>query len=257
MRSGDVGGEVGQVMAGLAAVTTLDVTALPDAQLRAEVLALIAAQNQLAAALAARVDSFDTRDLAQVDAHKATSTWLMNYGHMSKSAGLAWVARGRWLRGLPAIAAAMRAGTVSVEQLAVIGDLVKRVGIGQVAVFDEILAALCAATGPREVARCCERIYAYLDPDGPDPGGDDEDGVTRRELSFAQVGRSLYLRGRLDAEGAAIVQAAIDALMRPPAPGDERTASQRRVDALVDMAASRSPPPPCQKWAGNARTSAS
>ena len=100
--------------------------------------------------------------------------------------------------------------------------------------FDEILAVLCASAGPREVAQACERICAYLDPDGPEP--DDEDGTARRELTFAQVGRSLYVRGRLDAEGAAIVQAAIDALMRPPGPGDGRTAGQRRVDALVDMA---------------------
>ena len=98
------------MLAGLAAVNAVDVVGLPDTQLRSEVLALVAAQNQIAAALAVRVDSFDIRDLAHADAHNVTSTWLMNFGRMSKGAGLGWVARGRLLRQLPAVAAGMRAG---------------------------------------------------------------------------------------------------------------------------------------------------
>jgi len=46
----------------------------------------------------------------------------------------------------------------------------------------------------------------------------------------------LYLRGRLDPEGGAALMTAVDALMRPPAPGDERTSAQRRADALIELA---------------------
>ena len=232
MRSSD--SAVDGLMAGLAAVSAVDVTALPDKQLRSEILDLIRARNELEAALAERVGSFDARELAQVDAHQATSTWLMNFGSMSKGAGLALTGRGRLLRQLPAVATAMRDGAVSVEQLSRVADLVRRVGIDTVREYDHILAALCAAAGPNEVGKACERIHALVDPDGPDPDG--KEAFDKRDLTFAQIGQTLYLRGRLDPDGAAIVQAAIDALMRPPAAGDERTAAQRRADALVDLA---------------------
>src|SRR4029453_16253118 len=54
--------------------------------------------------------------------------------------------------------------------------------------------------------------------------------------TFSRLGSMLYLRGRLDPEGGAALMTAVDALMRPPAPGDERTAAQRRADALIELA---------------------
>ena len=45
------------------------------------------------------------------------------------------------------------------------------------------------------------------------------------------------LRGQLDAEGGALVKTAIDALAHGLSRGESRTGSQRRADALVDMAA--------------------
>ncbi len=233
MRS-DTGDEVGQVLAGLAALTTVDVATLPDAQVRAEVLELLRALNQLQAALADRVGSFDTRGLAHADGLRSTAAWVAAFGHISKRAGLALVQRGWLLRHVPALAAGMRQGSVSAEQLARVEELVRRIGVAKVRRYDEILALLCESAGPHEVGRACERIGALEDPDGAEP--DPEEDHRRRELVFGQVGRSLYVRGRLDAEGAAIVQTAIDALMRPPGAGDERTTPQRRADALVDLA---------------------
>jgi hypothetical protein len=100
--------------------------------------------------------------------------------------------------------------------------------------YDEILAALCAHAGPRQVEQACARILAYEDPDGADPDADRD--LQRRELTFSQLGSMLYIRGRLDPEGGAALTTAIDALMRPPTSFDERTAAQRRADALVDLA---------------------
>src|SRR5262252_2576473 len=98
MRSDGEASLVGAVLAGLVAVNAVDVVGLPDAVVRAEVPDLIRAQHLIAAALAERVGSFDVRDLAHSDGQGATSTWLVNFGRMSKGAGLALVARGRLLR---------------------------------------------------------------------------------------------------------------------------------------------------------------
>ena len=45
--------------------------------------------------------------------------------------------------------------------------------------------------------------------------------------------------GQLDAEGGAVVKAAIDALAHGLSPGETRSGSQRRADALVDMSAAQ------------------
>lgn len=228
------GAAIGQVQAGLAALSAVDPVELPDEQVRAEVLALLTCLNQVTGALLARIGTFDTRDLARADAQRATSTWLVNFGAMSKRQAGRWLAYARMLTRLPALAEAARAGRVSAEQLAHIAELVRHIGVEQVRDYDQILAELCASAGPVEVARACARIWALVDPDGAEP--DPMDDFDRREITFSQLGTMLYIRGRLDPEGAAAVQAAVDALMRPPAPGDDRTAAQRRADAIVDLA---------------------
>src|SRR6266536_2579069 len=46
----------------------------------------------------------------------------------------------------------------------------------------------------------------------------------------------VLVRGQLDPEGGAALATALDALMRPPGCGDARSATQRRADALVELA---------------------
>ena len=218
-------------LAGLAGV---DVVGLPDETVRSELLAALAGLNQLSAYVARLADSFDVRGGAETDGFRTARVWLSAFGRLSPAAASAWLARDRLLRALPALAAAAGRGAVSAEHLAKVQDLASRVGVDKLAPFDEILANLAAAAQPAEVAKACERIAAHLDPDGPDP---DPDGAfDRRELTLSRQGSMLYLRGRLDPEGAATLRTALEALMRPPAEGDLRTAGQRRADALIDLA---------------------
>ena len=234
MGSGALGDGVGQIQAGVAALHDADVSGVPDEQVRAEVLALLTCVNQLTGALLSRLGAFDARELSQVDAQRASSTWLVHFGVMSKGMALRWLAHARALTRLPALAEGMARGRVSIEQLARIAELVRHVGIERVRDFDEILAELCAHSGPAEVARACDRIWAMIDPDGPEP--DPADEFDKREITFSQLGAMMHVRGRLDAEGAAALRTPVEALMRPPAVGDERSAAQRRAVAMVDLA---------------------
>ncbi len=74
-----------------------------------------------------------------------------------------------------------------------------------------------------------------LDADGMlDKDNRDHD---RRWFACDQTfGGVFVLRGELDAEGGAILKTAIDALCLPTGPDDRRIGSQRRADALVDLA---------------------
>src|SRR5258708_3354168 len=96
-----------------------------------------------------------------------------------------------------------------------------------------VSTGLGRVTGPVELEKACNRIRAHVDPDGAEP---DPDASARRSLSISRSGSLFSVAGRLDAEGGATVLTALDALMRPPAPDDTRTAAQRRADAMGELA---------------------
>jgi hypothetical protein len=67
---------VERLRADLYELVAVDVVSLPDATLRSELVELLAAANQITAAIAARVASFDTRGLADDDAGRTAAVWL-------------------------------------------------------------------------------------------------------------------------------------------------------------------------------------
>jgi hypothetical protein len=93
---------------------------------------------------------------------------------------------------------------------------------------------------PVQLGKLGQRIRAHLDPDGTLL--DERQAVARRELSFIpDLDGTVLLRGRLDAEAAAIVQAVLSPLATPlPADAhgvkDPRSPARRNADALVDAA---------------------
>ncbi len=141
---------------------------------------------------------------------------------------------------LPATAAAASEGALSVEHVGVIGQAIKQlppaVGARERAQAEEFLAEQSREMDPRRVRVLAKRLHAVLDTDGTL----DEDKPTRRELIFRpDVGGMDYVRGRLDSEASATVQAVLGALAQPePAQDgmpDTRSGSRRMADALVEL----------------------
>jgi hypothetical protein len=141
---------------------------------------------------------------------------------------------------LPATAAAAADGALSAEHVRVIGLAMQRlpaaVDSGDRADAEEFLAEQSRQLDPSRVRQVAHHLHAVLDPDG----SLDEDKPARRELVFRRdVGGMDYLRGRLDAEASATVQAALAALAQPePAQDgvpDSRSGSRRLADALVEL----------------------
>lgn len=222
----------GDVVAGLDRLAGEDVTAWTDADVRDSLLALLPCVNQLCAVVSLLVASFDVRDLSGVDAFKTVRSWLIAYGRMSQGAATGWVLRGRLLRQLSALAAGALGGAVSAEHIRKVQDLVDQIGLDPVREHDEILAWLSGQANPADTEAACQRIRAYVDPDGPEP---DPAAAERRGVTITRVGSLFRIAGLVDAEGGEILLTAINALMGPPGPGDERTAFQRRCDALVEL----------------------
>jgi len=226
------GSPVECLRADLDELVTGDVVALSDPALRSDLLELMAARNQLDAAIATRLASFDARGLYDDDACKTTAVWVRAHGRGTGSAASRLVQRARVLRDLPAVSEAAGRGEVSTEHVDIIRDLVKEVGVEAVRPADQILADAASTVDMTELKMLCGRIRNYVDPDGPAP----TEAFDKRELTLSNLRGMVLLRGQLDPEGGAAVYEAIDALMKPPGPDDLRTPGQRRADALVDLA---------------------
>jgi hypothetical protein len=217
----------------LDAVLAIDVVASPDAVVRAQLLELVAAANQLQTAIAARVASFDVRNLSDADACKTTAVWLRNYARLSDSAASTVVKRARLLRDLPAVSQAAATGAVSTEYVDRIAKLAKKIGVEAVRPADQILADAAGTVNHDEFTMLCKRIGDFVDPDGPAP----PDLFDRRELTLVNSGGMVVLHGQLDPEGGAALREALDAIMKPAvADDDDRSPAQRRADAMADLA---------------------
>jgi hypothetical protein len=208
-----------------------DVAGWSDQEVHDGLSALLRVANQLDAVLAGVVVSFDARCLAETDGFRSVRSWLQAFGRVSQGVASGLLGRGRLLHQLPALDKAARAGTVTPEHVRKVRDLVDHVGIAAVTHLDELLASEAEEKQPHQFERTCRRIRDHLDPDGDDPGAGD-----RRCLFLSRVGSLVYINGKLDLEGGATLQTALDALMPPPSPDDPRSTPQRRADALIDLA---------------------
>src|SRR5215510_14074098 len=162
-------GPLQQLQDALAGLTQVDPTSSSDESVRSALPALLTAFQQLSAVLSGVIGTFDARDLSQLDACRTAKTWLESMGRMTPHAASAWVKRARLLGSLPALRSAALAGTVTVDHLRRVFDLVGRVGLVAVVEFDELLAELAATLVPADLEKACDYLAAHLDPDGPDP----------------------------------------------------------------------------------------
>ena len=146
-------------------------------------------------------------------------------------------------RSMPATAAALAAGAVSMDHAAVIAktmvDLPRGLSTEQEQVAETNLAGWARVHDPITVARLGRHLVHALDTETLEER--EQRAFHRRELRFSEVGDgSTRISGQLDAESAAMVRAALDALAAPnPGPDgerDTRTAGQRTADALVELA---------------------
>jgi hypothetical protein len=145
----------------------------------------------------------------------------------------------------------LAAGAVTVEQAQVIAAAVRDLPADVDAdIASQAVDALVDAAGqfdPGPLRRLAGRILAHVAPDVAERAdraalaAEQKRARLRRGFTLTGDGAGgVYLRGRLDAEAAAVVTAAIDPLAAPGAllPAgllDDRMAEQRRADAPVEI----------------------
>ena len=193
--------------------------------------------DRLEAEFIRRLHRFHCARGAQADGGGSTVSWLRRCGMTAKAAAYR-VHLARTLGDLPATLDSARAGRASFSNVTMIAHLAEDVGVEQVAPLETILVGAAETLGPGAMRTLTQATRLRIDPDGV--LADDNRAHERRWFECEQTyGGVFVLRGELDAEGGALVKTAIDALSHGISRGETRLASQRRADALVDLAATQ------------------
>jgi hypothetical protein len=161
--------------------------------------------------------------------------WLKSNGKLSGGAAMERVVMARQLEKLPETARAFQRGDLGYQHVAILSRTAEKVGTG---VFKKEEASLLKAAERMDPGRFAGVAKAFeFRVDQAAALAEANRAYSRRCLHISEPKDGLvHLEGLLDAEGGAVVKTALDALMPPPHRDDDRTAGQRRADALVDLA---------------------
>jgi hypothetical protein len=183
------------------------------------------------------IDSFH-RDRGALSDGWTTVSWLRRCCRMTAKAAAYRVHLAEALGELPAALDSARSGRAPFTSVAMIGHLAGQVGVEPVKEYETLLVGAAEEFTPHQMHTVIHRTRIGIDPDGV--LADANHAHQQRWLDCDQTFDGVFVfRGQLDPEGGAIVKTAIDALSHGLARGEQRLASQRRADALVELAATQ------------------
>jgi hypothetical protein len=160
--------------------------------------------------------------------------WLRLHCRMSGAAAADRVEIARRLPELPSADAAFLAGDICYQNASTIAHTVAAVGTEAARSCEEVLVESARRFNPGHFRVVARHLRHCVDATAAQEEADLEHERRRLDVSPTLDG-IVYIDGRLDAEDGAIVISALDSLSMP-IPGDNRWASQRRADALVELA---------------------
>jgi len=212
-----------------------DLELVPASGLGDDLRGLRSAIERMEAEFSRRLKRCDRNQGYAPSGYCSAAGWLNEECRMTRSTAWERVRQARRLAELPATADAFAAGDVNLAHVSVITRSAEQVGCEALRDAEPILLEAARRLDARQLRYVTAQLRHCLDPDGSlkDANRDYE----RRHLYLSELldGMSA-IDGMLDAEGGSLLRSALDALMGPPERDDSRTTSQRRADALVEMA---------------------
>jgi hypothetical protein len=161
--------------------------------------------------------------------------WLRWQLNLTANAASERVAIARKLASLAQTEQALADGDISYRHVTLIVETATQLGDKFEAQAETILVDVSKEVCPWRLQRAIWNLKHCLDSDGV--LGDANKANSRRFLHLSQTFDGVYrIDGWLDAEGGATLHTALDSIMGPWRDGDDRSATQRRADAVVEMA---------------------
>src|SRR5712691_701412 len=167
------------------------------------------------------------------DGATSTVSWLRWKCRLAPGAAVERVAVAEHLPELPQTEAALAGGDLGFQHAALIARCAGQIGHEPVRAAEPILLEAASRLDPRRFSQVTAHLRHCEDADGFLSVA--QQAYDRRRLSLSQsLDGVFHLEGLLDAEGGTALQVALNALSKP-LPGDDRSATMRRADALVEL----------------------
>jgi hypothetical protein len=212
-----------------------DLEEIPVEVIGEQLIELFQERNRLDAEIQRRLARFDRAEGYAADRALSAQAWLRWKCRLSAGEASERVRVARQLPELEITASALAAGEISYRHAALISRTAAELGDAWETNAEEILVTASRELDPGRLRYAVGHLKHYLMPDGCLEEAKED--FERRHLYLSQTFDGMFkLDGQLDAEGGAALKSALDALITPPTEGDERSAPQRRADALVEMA---------------------
>jgi hypothetical protein len=217
---------------------TEEVESFTDTALGDDLTELRRAIDRIEFQFSRRLDLFARRQGYVAFGFVTLISWLRRACRLSPGAASQHAEVARNLSSLPDTSTALAAGHIGFHHAAVIAHSVTEVGAEAVVRQEPALLEAAGKLDPKLLSYVTRQIRHCEDPDGT--LADANENYERRYLHLSQTFGGLFvIDGRLDAEGGAPLRAALNAFDEPWKADDTRSGSQRRADALVELARQR------------------
>jgi hypothetical protein len=162
------------------------------------------------------------------------ASWIARTCGMSISSAADRVCVGEQLESLPKVAAALSSGEISYQSASVLCHLHERLGEHRDGFDEEEMLGYAREFSVFELRKLCRVAWHVANSDGF--FNEAEVDFTRRHFHVSQMPDGMFaVDGVLDPVGGAAFKTAVDVLAKPKGPEDERTAKQRRADAVGEL----------------------
>jgi Domain of unknown function (DUF222) len=163
------------------------------------------------------------------------ASWIARTCGMSVTSAFDRLCVGEQLDGLPKVAAALSSGEISYQSASALCHLRERLGEKAELLDEDEMLAYAREFSVFGLRKLCRVAWHVANPDGF--FNEAEADFTRRYLHISQMSDGMYaVDGQLDPVTGAAFKTAVDVLAKRKGPEDERTHSQRMVDAVGELA---------------------
>jgi hypothetical protein len=216
-------------------VQRADYSTVPDGALCEQGTALRRQIDRLESVFTSQVGIMHERGAANSEGYVTTAAYLRHACKLTAGAARGRVDTAGLLRDWPMVAGAFAEGAISYPHAAMVTSTLATLPAEIAVDAQPVLVEAAKLLDTRRLAQTAQRLRHIVDPDGQ--AGLDERHYEQRWLEVVTTfAGTVAINGVLDAESGAVLLTALEALIGPPSPDDERTGSQRRADALVDLA---------------------
>jgi hypothetical protein len=228
------------LVAELQGLADQDLDGLADGALAERLLVLRGLMDRLEGQWLAELAAVDARGAAGAEQGVqagATAAWLRRRLRMGAgaAAGLVRTARALYRGPLTGTAEALAEGAISPAHAQVLAAGTHDLPDHTTAEAEPVLVAAARRLDPPRLRRVVAQLRGVADPDG---AGDQAERrhQQRGAVAGTDLGGMVAVNGLLDPEAGQMLVAALEPLARPQDSQDPRSASQRRADALVELA---------------------